>query len=376
VKLAYVLSEEGAKLKEQSSKLMTRCLLNHMRAVAILILAVLCSVSLVAAEGNDFLNLKILVSAERQRIMHDPLPNCELYTATRLGLDPSRVGDLLDGDYSQLSIYVIRVFQSGDANEVVSFNDVDHIVAARDFALIFNPDNESNAFLLARTLENISGNSSSSHSSATFICRIEDIDRSTESGNSLRSNLENLSNLGDSNVDAILIRTAHLQLHQRREVNSESSNSDDLIETGQSFIWTERLALDDLLPGEQALKAEKVDCSESGIFVVYALGRILDSGGNLQVDAVHFVRERMFAANVYPSLLPNALREEVENSVDADRYWCIPKRVVCNEEIDFGDFGIESRRGRPSVVDRSELTNLRYGYVAALHRIAREECMK
>ncbi len=178
-----------------------------------------------------------------------------------------------------------------------------------------------------------------------------------------------------TSVNALLIRTIHLQPNNTRETTSERNIPSDPIENVQTFPWTERLAISTLSAGEHALKVEKVDCSEAGIFVIYAHGRVLGFGDGLGADTVQFVRDRMFAANVYPSVLPNAQREEVESSVDVDRYWCIPKRVVCNEEIAFGDFGIDARPGRSSQVDRSDLFNLRYGYIAALHRVAREQCL-
>ena len=145
------------------------------------------------------------------------------------------------------------------------------------------------------------------------------------------------------------------------------------------YSWTARADLKSVVTEEPALAVERVECSPDGIFIIASTGRVLQPPATFagQGDTeVTIVREDLLAANIYVGASGSLDdREVVEASVDPTHYWCIPKREVCYQWIEFGDFGLALRKDRAARVSSGKIYNLRLGIVTALQRSAIDHCL-
>ncbi len=134
-----------------------------------------------------------------------------------------------------------------------------------------------------------------------------------------------------------------------------------------------------MIKGERALAVEQVECSPEGNFIIASVGKVLQPPMEASTERVTneatIVREELFASNIYFGVSgATDDREVVEASIDPAHYWCIPKREICYEKVEFGAFGLELRKDRSASVSPHRIYNLRLGIVTALQRAAVDNC--
>lgn len=146
------------------------------------------------------------------------------------------------------------------------------------------------------------------------------------------------------------------------------------------YSWTTRSDLKSMIRGESALAAEQVECSPEGIFVIAAVGKVLQppvmATADTSAGEATIVAEEIFASNLYVGASGSSDdRQTVEASIDPENFWCIPKREICYQEVEFGAFGLDLRKGRAATVPYERIYNLRLGIVTALQRVAVDHCV-
>ena len=158
----------------------------------------------------------------------------------------------------------------------------------------------------------------------------------------------------------------------------EHEDTETIPETG-SYPWAARANLKAIIKGERALSVEKVECSEDGDFVIVSIGKVLKPG-KLPEDGTEpapatVTREELVAANIYRDAagVPGD-REAIEASIDPEYYWCVPKKELCYQPVEFGTFGLSLRKGRSGDIPFDAVYNLRLGIVTALQRVVMDHC--
>ena len=142
------------------------------------------------------------------------------------------------------------------------------------------------------------------------------------------------------------------------------------------YSWAATADLKAIDKGESVVSIEKIECSDEGNFFLFTIGRAMKTiDPATGPDTVPVVRLQLYAANNYPGTVDvTEGRVAVENSLDVSNYWCIPKREFCYEEVEFGGFGLDIRKGRTAVIPLARAYNSRLGIVTALERSVLDHC--
>ena len=150
--------------------------------------------------------------------------------------------------------------------------------------------------------------------------------------------------------------------------------------SGNVYPWAARADLKSAGKGERVLAVELVECSSKGNFIIVSIGKLLNPIASVSVaqdkSMATVVREELLASNVYIGItgVPSD-REMVEASIDPERYWCVPKREICYQEIEFGTFDLNLRKNRSAEISVQLVYNLRLGIVTALQRVVIDHCI-
>ena len=123
---------------------------------------------------------------------------------------------------------------------------------------------------------------------------------------------------------------------------------------------------------EAVFAVEQVTCDQRGNLILGTRGHTVAA---LTPEAIRVVPDALLAANAYFGASGDPTDEDtVAESVNATRYWCLPKREFCHEEIPFGDFGLKVQKGFPKDYAASDVVSLRHGLVPALQSVIMSYC--
>lgn len=123
---------------------------------------------------------------------------------------------------------------------------------------------------------------------------------------------------------------------------------------------------------EPVFAVEQVSCDQRGNFILGTRGQ---TAASQFPEGFAVVPDALLAANAYFGASGNPTDEKtVADSVDPTRYWCLPKREFCYEEIPFGDFGLKVQKGIPKAYETNDVVSLRHGLIPALQSVIMSKC--